>query len=124
MLTSSLTAKLSPPYFHDQKFRLLSGKTQFNNQLHKHSPNPPFCKWCLNTLHMETRKTLIHALWDCPKISNISNETIKYIKIDHLTALPLSGQQVILYDEFSSAATLINSVWLLMVCSILGARHN
>ena len=31
---------------------------------------------------------------------------------------------MILSDEFSSAPTLINSVWLLMVCSILGARHN
>ena len=55
------------PSFHDQNFRLLSRKTQFNNQLNKHSPNHPFCKWCLNTLNIETKETLIHALWDCPK---------------------------------------------------------
>ena len=112
------------PSFHDQKFRFLSRKTQFNNQLNKHTPTSPFCEWCFNTLNKEIKETLIHAMWDCPKISNIYTDTITNLKLDHLTSFPLTPQQVILYDEFSSAPTLINSVWLLMVCSILGARHN
>ena len=58
------------------------------------------------------------------KITNIYKDTIKYLKLEHLTELPLSAQQVILYDEFSSDPTLINSEWLLMICSILGARHD
>ena len=124
MLTSLPTTKLSTQVFMTRNSGFLAEKTQFNDQLHKHSQNSPFCECCLNTLHMETKETLIHALWDCPKISNIYKDTITHIKLDHLTTLPLTAQQVILYDEFSSAPTLINSVWLLMVCSILGARHN
>ena len=111
------------PRFHDQKCKLLSRKTQFNNQLHKHTNNHPFWEWCQNVLKIETKETLIHALWVCPKINNLYLDTIKHLEIDHLTELPLGAQQVILYDDFSTAPTFMNYVWLLIVCSILSARQ-
>ena len=112
------------PSFHDQKFRLLSRKTQFNNQLSKHTDTPPFCELWQNELKVETKETLIHALWDCPKVNNLHLDTIKHLEVDHLTQLPLSAQQVILHDSFTAAPTFMNSVWLLIICSILSARHN
>ena len=117
------TTKLYTLVFMNRSSGFLAEK--HNSTLNCVNRHPsPFCEWCLNTLNMETKETLIHALWDCPKITNIYRDAIKYLKLEHLTELPLSAQQVILYDKFSSAPTLINSVWLLMVCSILGARHD
>ena len=117
--------KILHPQFHDKKFRLLCRKTQFNNQLNKHNTNQsPFCEWCQEHLKMDIKESLVHALWDCPKISNIYTNTLQALKIDHLTQLPLSAQQVILYDSFATAKNLINSVWILMLCSILTSKYN
>ena len=71
---------------------------------------------------MDNKESLIHALWYCKKVTDIYSTTIKILKIDHITQTPLSAQQVILYDSFATAKNLINSVWLLMICSILTAK--
>ena len=71
---------------------------------------------------METKESLIHALWDCPKINNLHLDTMKQLEIDHLTELPLSAQQVIFHDSLTTAPMFMNSVRLLMVCLILSAR--
>ena len=73
---------------------------------------------------MDIKESLVHALWDCPKISNIYTNTLQALKIDHLTQLPLSAQQVIIYDSFVTEKNLINSVWIFMLCSILTSKDN
>ena len=73
---------------------------------------------------MDIKESLVHALWDCPKITNIYTNTLQTLKLDHLTELPLTAQQVILHDSFTTAKTIINSVWILMLCSILNAKYN
>ena len=73
---------------------------------------------------MDIKDTLVHALWDFPKIFNIYTNTLKTLNIDHLTQFPLSAQQVVLYDSFATAKTLINSVWILLIYSILTAKYN
>ena len=99
------SSKTLHPQFHDQKFRLLCRKIQFNNQVNKHNKKQsPFCEWCQEHLKMEVKETLVHALWDCPKISDIYTNTLKTLNIDHLKQLPLSAQQVILYNSLPMAS--------------------
>ena len=113
------------PQFHDKKFRLLCRKTQFNNQLNKHNTTvSSLCEHCESNLKTEVTETLVHALWDCPKVRNVYEETLQALNITNLTQLPLTAQQVILYDSFTTAKTLINSIWLLLICLILNTKYN
>ena len=121
----STNSKTLHPQFHDKKFQLLCRKTQFNNQINKHNKQQsPFCKWCHENLKMDIEESVVHALWDCQKITNLYTNTLQALNINHQTQLPLSAQQVILYDSVATAKTLINSVWILMLCSILNAKYN
>ena len=113
------------PQFHDKKFRLLCRKTQFNNQLNKHTTTvSSLCEHCESNLKTEVKETLVHALWDCSKVRNVYEETLQALNITNLTQLPLTAQQVILYDSFTTAKTLINSIWLLLICLILNNKYN
>ena len=73
---------------------------------------------------MDIKESLVHALWQCPKVTKIYTNTLQALKLDHLTQLPLTAQQVILYNSFATAKTIINSVWILMLCSISNAKYN
>ena len=76
-------------------------------------------------MNCEVKEQQVHALWDCPKISNLYENVLKTLKVDHLTQLPLTAQQVILYDSFATARTLINTIWLILICIILNHKdHN
>ena len=56
-------SKTLHPQFHDQKFRLLYRKTQFNNQLNEHNnQQSPFCEWCKEHLKLDITESLIHAI--------------------------------------------------------------
>ena len=117
------TSKTLLPEFHDRKFRLLCRKTQFRNQLSKHIHTvSAFCEHCLNVMNLEVKERLVHTLWDCPKITDLYEDVLKFLKLDHLTQLPLTAQQVILYDNFASARTVINTVWLILICIILNHK--
>ena len=113
-------------------FLLLAGhsyhifrKTQFNNTLNKHNTSvSAYCDWCLKIMNKEVKESLVHALWDCPKISSLYENVLKALNIDHLTQLPLSAQQVILYDSFATASTLINKLWLILICIILNHKYD
>ena len=75
-------------------------------------------------MNKEVKESLVHALWDCPKVSSLYENVLKSLNIDHLTQLPLSAQQVILYDSFATARTLINTVWLILICIILNHKYD
>ena len=77
-------------------------KTQFHNQINKHNKQQsPFCEWCQEHLKMDIKESLVHALWDC----------LKY----------LTSTLILLKH---STSTEINSVWILLICSILTAKYN
>ena len=78
-----------------------------------------YCDWCLDDMKREVKEQLAHALWDCSKISNLYKNVLKSLKLDHLTQLPLSAQQVILYDSFAPERKLIDSIWMILTCIIL-----
>ena len=119
------TSKTLLPQFHDKKFHLLCRKTQFNNSLNKHNTDVSAnCEWCLNVMNCEVKESLVHALWDCPKVSSLYENVLKSLNIDHLTQHPLTAQQVILYDGFATAHTLINTVWLILICIILNHKYD
>ena len=75
-------------------------------------------------MNVEVKESLVHALWDCPKIGTLYEKVLTALKIDHLTQLPLTAQQVILYDSFASAKTVINTLWLLLICIILNHKYD
>ena len=52
---------------HDQKFRLLCRKTQFNQQLNKHIDQSPFYQWCLKNKKMEIRENPDSCIIGVPK---------------------------------------------------------
>ena len=68
------------------------------------------------------KERLVHALWDCRKITNLYENVLNFLKVDHLTQLPLTAQQVILHDNFATACTLINTIWLILICIILNHK--
>ena len=82
----------------------------------------PFYKWCLENKKIEINETMIHVLWHCHKITNLPEKLVNELRITHLLQLPVTPQQEILYDTFCNAQTLVNTVWMLLVCSILSAR--
>ena len=73
---------------------------------------------------MEIKETIIHALWDCQKMYSFPKKNINKLGIAHLFQLPITPQQQILHDTFCNAQTLVNAVWMLLVCSILSARRH
>ena len=75
-------------------------------------------------MNSEVKERLVHSLWDCPKISNLYENVLKFLKVDHLTQLPLTAQQVILHDNFATARTLINTIWLILICIILNHKDH
>ena len=81
-------------------------------------------EWCLQVLKLEVKEQLVHALWDCPKINSLYENVLKTLKLDYLTQLPLTAQQVILYDSFATAHTLINTVWLILICIVLKHKND
>ena len=76
-------------------------------------------------MNLEVKERLVHSLWDCPKITDLYENVLKFLKLDHLTQFPLTAQQVILHDNFATARTLINTIWLILICIILNHKdHN
>ena len=78
----------------------------------------------LNVMNREVKESLVNALWDCPKVSSLYENVLKSLNIDHLTPHPLTAQQLILYDSFSTGRTLINTVWLILICIILNQKYD
>ena len=75
-------------------------------------------------MNCEVKERLVHSLWDCTKISNIYENVLKTLKVDHLTQFLPTAQQVILYDSFATACTLINTIWLILICIILNHKDH
>ena len=73
---------------------------------------------------MQNIETLEHALFSCKNVREIPEQILNKLKISHLTQLPITASQTILYDEFSTAKTLINAIWMLLLCFILNNRLN
>ena len=116
------------PKFHDKKFRLLARKTQFNNQLSKHQPQTKkTCYYCENYETgpgRQNKETLEHALFSCKNDKNIPEQVLNHLNIPHLTQLPITASQIVIYDEFSTSKTLVNTKWMLLICFILNNRLN
>ena len=75
-------------------------------------------------MNSEVKERQVHALWDCPKINSLYENVLKSLKVDHLTQLSLTAQPVILNDSFATAHTLINTIWLVLICIILNHKDN
>ena len=65
---------------------------------------------------------MIHASWDCQKIKDLPEEVENELGITHLIQLSITSQQLILHDNLCDAQTLVNAIWMLLVCSILSPR--
>ena len=117
--------KVLHPHYHDKKFRLLTRKTHFNNQLSKYSEISPFCQFCENNDNgTQTKEDLEHALFSCPNVKNLPKKVLENLKIENLTQFPVTASQVILHDPYSTAETLINAIWVLLTCFVLTNRLN
>ena len=75
-------------------------------------------------MKIEVKERLVHAMQDCSKITNLYKIVLKALKIDLLTQFPLTAQQVILYDSFTTAHTLIITMWLILVYILLKHKDN
>ena len=100
------TQKILHPKFHDKKFRLLPRKTQFNDQLSKHqNQTKKTCYFCENYgsgTEVQNKETLEHAVFSCTNVKKIPEQVLNHLRIPHLTQLPISASQIVLYDEFST----------------------
>ena len=85
------TSKTLLPEFHDRKFCLLCRKTQFKNQITKHNNNVSvFCDYCQTIINLEVKERLVHALWDCMNLTDLYENVLKFLKLDHLTQFPIT----------------------------------
>ena len=74
---------------------------------------------------VQNKETLEHALFPCKNVKkNILQQVLNPLKVTQLTQLPVTASQIVLYDEFSTAKTLVNTVWMLLTCFILNNRLN
>ena len=70
--------KVLHPHYHDKKFRLLTRKTQFNDQLSKHSAIPPYCQFCENHDNgTQIKEDLKHALFHAQMLKICQKEGLK-----------------------------------------------
>ena len=73
---------------------------------------------------MQNKETLEHALFSRRNVKKIPEQVLNHLKIPHLTQLLITASWIVLYDEFSTAKTLINTIWMLLLCFILNNRLN
>ena len=117
-------AKILEPFTHDKKVRLLQRKTQFRNQLSKHSPVDPYCEWCSSNLNDLVSEDMKHALFSCPKLLNKPREIASLTGIGHLISDPIEAKEVILSTtEYSKDTNIVaNAVWMSYLRIILELR--
>ena len=81
----------------------------------------------MKTLKLD-QKCKIRKHWNmhffCRNVKEIPEQVLNHLKIKHLTQLPITASQIVLYDEFSTAKTLINTIWMFLLCLILNNRLN
>ena len=73
---------------------------------------------------MQITEDIEHALFSCKNVKELPEKVLTHLKIKNLTLCPVTASQIILYDKHSSAKTLINVVWMLLLSFILNNRLN
>ena len=117
-----------PKKYGDLKARILLSKTQFNNQLAKHIGNrDKFCDLCKKENNPTPQiENAAHALFDCPSVNPIYNQTFEALSLsDHLPT-PLTPQDVIVgintkQNEITPLAV-INSIMMILISYIMNCR--
>ena len=121
------TQKILHQKYHDKKLSLLARRTQFNDELSKQSHINKTCHYCENSgigTEVQNKETTEHALFSCKNVKNIPEQVLSHLKITQLTQLPVTASQVVIYDEFSTAKTMMNTEWLTLNDFLLAVKGN
>ena len=117
-------SKILEPFTHDRRIRFLQRKTQFRNQLSKHSENNPHCEWCSQNLDTSAKENLLHACFTCPKLQNKPREIANLLGIGHLISDPIEAKEVLIATtSYNKNINIIcNAVWMIYTRIILGLK--